>query len=146
MKRQKSARSGGDSGFDVEENKTAGQGEEQAWTRRYHGHKPTLVSRDRTIQHWIPKSLRRSRAIVRPLVKPTAPLSVESIATRWLGKMMESQVSRMFIISSVDGSTIAVIFIHGGPGGGCGTRDRCFFNPEIYSACSSFYLHQVNGS
>lgn len=25
------------------------------------------------------------------------------------------------------------MFIHGGPGGGCGKRDRCFFNPATYS-------------
>ncbi len=27
---------------------------------------------------------------------------------------------------------IPVVFIHGGPGGGCQKSDRCFFNPEIY--------------
>ena len=27
---------------------------------------------------------------------------------------------------------IPVLFIHGGPGAGCGTTDRCFFDPECY--------------
>lgn len=34
------------------------------------------------------------------------------------------------VVGKEDGKP--VIFIHGGPGGGCGKRDRCFFNPEIY--------------
>lgn len=27
---------------------------------------------------------------------------------------------------------IPVLFIHGGPGGGCSKKDRCFFDPEVY--------------
>ncbi|OCB84646.1 proline iminopeptidase [Sanghuangporus baumii] len=27
-----------------------------------------------------------------------------------------------------------VVFLHGGPGGGCDEQDRCFFNPEKYKA------------
>ncbi|KAG8839211.1 hypothetical protein FRC18_000067 [Serendipita sp. 400] len=34
------------------------------------------------------------------------------------------------LVGNKDGKP--VMFIHGGPGGGCGKRDRCFFNPETY--------------
>jgi len=38
----------------------------------------------------------------------------------------------LYVEQSGDPEGLPVLFIHGGPGAGCSTEDRCFFNPEKY--------------
>lgn len=39
---------------------------------------------------------------------------------------------KLYIEESGDPDGIPVLFVHGGPGGGCDSRSRCFFDPERY--------------
>ena len=39
---------------------------------------------------------------------------------------------QLYVEESGDPSGIPVLFVHGGPGAGCGPRNRCFFDPEKY--------------
>ncbi|NIB39369.1 prolyl aminopeptidase [Pseudomaricurvus alkylphenolicus] len=38
----------------------------------------------------------------------------------------------LYLEESGNPEGIPVLFVHGGPGGGCGKQDRCFFDPERY--------------
>lgn len=38
----------------------------------------------------------------------------------------------LYLDESGNPDGIPVLFVHGGPGGGCGRHDRCFFDPEVY--------------
>ena len=39
---------------------------------------------------------------------------------------------QLYVEESGDPDGIPVLFVHGGPGAGCGPRNRCFFDPEKY--------------
>ncbi len=56
-----------------------------------------------------------------PVIKPYAShrLSVDSVHTIYVEEC-----------GTPDG--LPVLFVHGGPGGGCSEKDRCFFDPERY--------------
>ncbi|MEP5763919.1 MAG: prolyl aminopeptidase [Halieaceae bacterium] len=41
-------------------------------------------------------------------------------------------VHTLYVEESGDPNGIPVLFVHGGPGGGCDARNRCFFDPEHY--------------
>lgn len=41
-------------------------------------------------------------------------------------------IHKLYIEQSGNPDGIPVLFVHGGPGGGCGKHDRCFFDPEKY--------------
>ena len=41
-------------------------------------------------------------------------------------------IHQLYVEESGDENGIPVLFIHGGPGGGCSEEDRRFFNPEKY--------------
>ncbi|EGG93749.1 Proline iminopeptidase [gamma proteobacterium IMCC1989] len=41
-------------------------------------------------------------------------------------------IHQLYVEESGDENGIPVLFIHGGPGGGCSEQDRRFFNPEKY--------------
>lgn len=38
----------------------------------------------------------------------------------------------LYVEESGNPKGIPVLFVHGGPGGGCTENDRCFFDPEKY--------------
>ena len=38
----------------------------------------------------------------------------------------------LYVEESGDPDGIPVLFVHGGPGGGCSSKNRCFFDPERY--------------
>jgi proline iminopeptidase len=59
--------------------------------------------------------------ILYPDIKPfrTQYIEVDSIHT-------------LYVEQSGNPSGIPVLFVHGGPGGGCGKHDRCFFDPDKY--------------
>ena len=39
---------------------------------------------------------------------------------------------QIFVEQSGNPDGIAVLIVHGGPGAGCGAKQRCFFDPEHY--------------
>ncbi len=39
---------------------------------------------------------------------------------------------RLYVEECGNPDGLPVVFVHGGPGGGCREQDRCFFNPELY--------------
>ena len=39
---------------------------------------------------------------------------------------------KIYVEESGNPKGLPVLFIHGGPGGGCFAQDRCFFDPEVY--------------
>ena len=41
-------------------------------------------------------------------------------------------IHTLYLEESGNPNGIPVLFVHGGPGGGCGRHDRCFFDPEKY--------------
>jgi len=43
-----------------------------------------------------------------------------------------SDVHEIYVETCGNPDGIPVVFVHGGPGAGCGEDDRCFFNPEQY--------------
>ncbi|MEX1033845.1 MAG: prolyl aminopeptidase [Cellvibrionaceae bacterium] len=43
-----------------------------------------------------------------------------------------SPIHTLYVEQSGNPDGIPVLFVHGGPGGGCGKHDRCFFDPEKY--------------
>ena len=38
----------------------------------------------------------------------------------------------LYVEESGDPDGLPILFIHGGPGAGCSSQDRCFFDPEKY--------------
>lgn len=55
--------------------------------------------------------------------------SIKPYDTRMLAV---SDEHTLYVEQSGNPNGIPVLFIHGGPGAGCGTSDRCFFDPECY--------------
>jgi len=43
-----------------------------------------------------------------------------------------SELHTLYLEESGNPKGIPVLFIHGGPGGGCDHKSRCFFDPELY--------------
>lgn len=43
-----------------------------------------------------------------------------------------SDLHTLYIEESGNPCGIPILFVHGGPGGGCDHKSRCFFNPELY--------------
>ncbi|TFY80385.1 hypothetical protein EWM64_g3627 [Hericium alpestre] len=53
-----------------------------------------------------------------------------------VGKLKVSDIHALHYELSGNKDGAPVIFVHGGPGGGCDPKDRWFFNPEKYKARS----------
>ena len=43
-----------------------------------------------------------------------------------------SETHEIYVETCGNPEGVPVVFVHGGPGAGCGTDDRCFFNPDKY--------------
>jgi proline iminopeptidase len=43
-----------------------------------------------------------------------------------------SDSHKIYVESCGNSSGVPVVFVHGGPGAGCGLDDRCFFDPDKY--------------
>ena len=46
--------------------------------------------------------------------------------------LMVSDVHEIYVETCGNPDGVPVVFVHGGPGAGCGEDDRCFFDPEKY--------------
>lgn len=46
--------------------------------------------------------------------------------------LQADDVHSIYVEESGNPTGIPVLFVHGGPGGGCSPQDRCFFDPEKY--------------
>lgn len=47
-------------------------------------------------------------------------------------RLQVDDIHELYLEESGNPTGIPILFVHGGPGSGCGKQDRCFFDPERY--------------